>query len=53
MPRLRKLRFKEMQLPHAVKCCPIETISPQGWIVGLQDSADIHLLPLLLRALPC
>ena len=48
-----KVKFQEMRLPNLVSRWPVEVVSPQGWIVRLQDGSDVHSLPSLLRALPC
>jgi transposase-like protein len=48
-----KVAFKEVQLPSPVKHGPIEVVSPQCWIVRLQNGSDVQLLPELLRTLPC
>ena len=48
-----KLRFQEVRLPNAALPWPVELVSPQGWIVGLQNGSDVQSLLELLRALPC
>jgi hypothetical protein len=48
-----KVAFEEVQLPSPVKRWPIEVVSPQGWIVRLQNGLDVQSLPTLLRSLPC
>ena len=48
-----KVAFQKMQLPSPVKPWPIEVVSPQGWMVRLQNGSDVWLLPELLRTLPC
>ena len=48
-----KVNFQEVALPHAAPRWLIEVISPQGWIVRLQNSSELQTLPQLLRALPC
>ena len=48
-----KVAFQEVRLSSPVKHWPIEVVSPQGWIVRLHNGADVHLLPELLRTLPC
>jgi len=48
-----KVKFKEMRLPSPATRCPIEVVSPQGWVVRLQNSSDVQQLSELLRALPC
>jgi transposase-like protein len=47
------MAFQEVRLPSLAKQSPIEVVSPQGWIVRLQNGPDIQMLPELLRALPC
>ncbi len=48
-----KVKFQEVRLPNPALCWPIELVSPQGWIVRLQNGPDVESLPELLRALPC
>ena len=48
-----KVKFQEMRLPTPTPRWPVEVVSPQGWIVRLQNSSDVQMLPELLRALPC
>jgi hypothetical protein len=48
-----KVKFQEVRLPSPASCWPIEVVSPQGWIVRLQNGSDVQSLPELLRALPC
>lgn len=48
-----KVKFQEMRLPSPATRWPVEVVSPQGWIVRLQNSLDVQQLPELLRALPC
>ena len=48
-----KVKFQELRLPNATLRWPIEVVSPQGWIVRLQNSSELLTLPQLLRALPC
>ena len=48
-----KVKFKEVRLPNPASHWPVEVVSPQGWIVRLQNSSDVQQLPELLRALPC
>ena len=48
-----KVKFKEVRLPNPAPRWPIEVVSPQGWIVRLQNSSELQTLPQLLRALPC
>jgi len=48
-----KVKFQEVRLPNSTAHWPVEVVSPQGWIVRLQNSSDAQTLPLLLQALPC
>jgi Uma2 family endonuclease len=48
-----KVKFQEMRLPNPAPRWPVEVVSPQGWIVRLQNGSDVQQLPELLRALPC
>jgi transposase-like protein len=47
------VKFQEVALPHATPPWAVEVISPQGWIVRLQNNSEVQTLPQLLRALPC
>jgi hypothetical protein len=49
----KKVTFQEVRLPSPASRWPVELVSPQGWIVRLQNSSDVQMLPSLLRALPC
>ena len=48
-----KVKFQEVRLPNPTPRWPIEVVSPQGWIVRLQNSSELETLRQLLRALPC
>lgn len=48
-----KLKFQEVRLPNPASRWPVEVVSPQGWIVRLQNGSDVKSLPELLQALPC
>jgi transposase-like protein len=48
-----KVKFQEVRLPTRASRWPVELVSPQGWIVRLQNGSDVKSLPELLRALPC
>ena len=48
-----KVAFQEVRLPSPAKPWPIEVVSPQGWVVRLQNSSDVQRLPELLHTLPC
>ena len=47
-----KVKFQEMRLPNPAPRWPVEVVSPQGWIVRLQNGLDVQSLPTLLRSLP-
>jgi transposase-like protein len=48
-----KVKFQEVRLPNPALRWPVELVSPQGWIVRLQNGSEVQSLPELLRALPC
>jgi len=48
-----KVKFQEVLLPPPTSSWPVEVVSPQGWIVRLQNGSDVKSLPELFRALPC
>ena len=48
-----KVKFQEMRLASPASHWPVEIVSPQGWMVRIQNDSDVQMLPLLLRALPC
>jgi transposase-like protein len=48
-----EVKFQEIRLPNAASRCPVEVVSPQGWIVRFQNTSDVQMLPQILRALPC
>ena len=48
-----KVSFQEVRLPNPTPRWPIEVVSPQGWIVRLQNSSEVQALSQVLRALPC
>jgi hypothetical protein len=48
-----KVNFQEVRLHNPASRWPVEVVSPQGWIVGLQNGSDVQILPKLLQALPC
>jgi hypothetical protein len=47
------VKFQELRLPNPASRWPVEVVSPQGWIVRLQNGSDAKSLSELLRALPC
>jgi len=51
--KLPRVKFHEVRLPNPTPRWLIEVVSPQGWIVRLQNSSEVQTLPQLLRALPC
>ena len=48
-----KVKFQEVRLPNPTARFPVEVVSPQGWIVRLQNGSDVQILPQLLQAIPC
>jgi transposase-like protein len=48
-----KVKFQEVRLPNPISRWPVELVSPQGWVVRLQNGSDVQQLPEVLRALPC
>jgi hypothetical protein len=48
-----KVKFQEVRLPNSASRWPVELVSPQGWIVRLQNGSDVQHLPQVLQALPC
>jgi len=48
-----KVKFKEIGLLKPASSWPVEVVSPQGWIVRLQNDSAVEMLPELLLALPC
>ena len=48
-----KVKFQEVRLPNPAPHWPVEVVSPQGWIVRLQNGLDVQHLPQVLQALPC
>jgi hypothetical protein len=48
-----KVKFQEVRLPNPIPHWPIEVVSPQGWIVRLQNGSELQTLSQVLRALPC
>ena len=47
------VKFQEVTPPNAPLRYAVEIVSPQGWIVRLQNGAVVQALPELLEALPC
>jgi transposase-like protein len=50
---LPPVKFREVTLPNTPLRYAVELVSPQGWTVRLQNTADIESLAQLLQALPC
>ena len=48
-----KVKFQEVGLLSPASRWPVEVVSPQGWIVRLQNGSAVEMLPELLQALPC
>jgi len=48
-----QVKFKEVGMLTPASRWPVEVVSPQGWIVRLQSSSAVEMLPELLRTLPC
>ena len=40
-----KVKFQEVRLPNPASRWPVEVVSPQGWIVRLQNGSDVQILP--------
>jgi transposase-like protein len=47
------VKFTEVVLPNTSLRYPVEVISPQGWVVRLQNGSELHTLSEVLQALPC
>ena len=47
------VKFQEVVLPISPLRYAVEVVSPQGWIVRVQNGSDVECLPELLLALPC
>ena len=50
---LPPVRFQEVTLPNSPPRWAVEIVSPHGWVVRVQTSAEVQTLPQLLRAVPC
>jgi hypothetical protein len=48
-----KVKFREVGLLNPASTWPVEVVSPQGWIVRIQNGSAVKMLPELLRTLPC
>jgi transposase-like protein len=47
------VKFQEVTLPNMPMRYAVEVVSPQGWLVRLQNGSDMQQLSALLQALPC
>ena len=47
------VKFQEVALSNPTPRWAVEVVSPTGWVVRLQSSAEGQTLPQLLRAVPC
>jgi hypothetical protein len=47
------VKFQEVALPHGLAPWAVEVVSPNGWVVRVQNGFDAQSLPQLLRSLPC
>jgi len=47
------VKFQEVMLANTPPRYAVEVVSPQGWIVRLQNSSEVETLPQVLQALPC
>jgi transposase-like protein len=47
------VKFQEVRLPNPSSRWLVEVVSPQGWVVRVQNGSDLRMLPQLLQALPC
>jgi transposase-like protein len=52
-PTSPPVKFQEVRLPSPSSRWLVEAVSPQGWVVRVQDGSDVQMLPQLLQALPC
>src|SRR5580700_3704020 len=52
-PTSPPVKFQEVTLPKISQCYAVEVVSPQGWTVRLQHSAEIKTLAEVLQSLPC
>jgi transposase-like protein len=50
---LPRVKFQEVVLPNTPLRYAVEVVSPQGWVVRLQNISEVQTLPALLQALPC
>jgi len=47
------VKFQEVALPSVTSRWAVEVVSPQGWVIRLQNGSEVQALPQLLRAVPC
>ncbi len=52
-PASPAVKFQEVRLPNPSSRWLVEVVSPQGWVVRVQNGSDVQMLPQLLQALPC
>jgi len=52
-PASPAVKFQEVRLPNPSSRWLVEVVSPQGWVVRVQNGLDVQMLPQLLQALPC
>jgi transposase-like protein len=52
-PASPAVNFQEVRLPNPSSRWLVEVVSPQGWVVRVQNGSDVRMLPQLLQALPC
>ena len=45
-----KVKFQEVRLPNPASRWPVEVVSPQGWIVRLQNGSDVQFAPIVACA---
>lgn len=52
-PASPAVKFQEVRLPNPSSRWLVEVVSPQGWVVRVQNGSDVKMLPKLFQALPC
>ena len=50
---LPPVQFQEVALSTPTPSWAVEVVSPNGWVVRLQNGSEVQALPQLLRAVPC
>ena len=48
-----KVKFQEVRVPAPGSRWPVEVVSPQGWIVRIDNGTAVKMLQKLFQALPC